>query len=147
LPIAISFAPANVVKGWVERYRAAADKADWMPGPDHVLYRHLAHVARSDAAATEEMQEANAARARVAAQTPSTGAEMGGPAAQSRTPPPSFFTPYFFGGPETVIARAEEMRSAGVGILDLAFIIPGGERQAEALKTFAAKAMPALAKM
>jgi hypothetical protein len=75
-----------------------ADKAGWMPGPDHVLYRHLAHVAESDAAAIEEIQEANAARA--AAQTASTGAEMSGPAAQPRTPPPSFFTPYFFGGPE-----------------------------------------------
>ncbi|HEY1707324.1 MAG TPA: LLM class flavin-dependent oxidoreductase [Rhizomicrobium sp.] len=147
LPIAISFAPANVVKGWVERYRAAADKAGWMPGPDHVLYRHLAHIAASDAAATEEMHEASAARARAAAQMASPAAEMGGPGAQPRTPPPAFFTPYFFGGPKTVIARAEEMRNAGVGILDLAFIIPGGERQAQALKTFAAAVMPALAKM
>jgi hypothetical protein len=39
------------------------------------------------------------------------------------------------------------MRNAGVGILDLALIIPGGERQAEALKSFAAKAMPALASL
>ena len=142
LSIGMSFAPPPVVKKWVELYRSEADKAGWKPTPDNVLYRHIAHVAASDAEATEQMQEAGAARARSAAHA-SHGREMGGPA-QNR---PSFFQPYFFGGPETVIAKAKELADCGVGILDLAFAIPGTDYQARALKTFGDLALRSLAKM
>jgi len=158
LSIGMSFAPSPVVKKWVELYRTECDKAGWKPTPDHVLYRHIAHIAASDAEAAEQMQEAGAARARRAGRErasaghepaggasgqPGAGREMGGPA-QAR---PSFFTPYFFGGPETVIARAKELADCGVGILDLAFGIPGADYQAQAIKTFGELAMPTLAKI
>jgi alkanesulfonate monooxygenase SsuD/methylene tetrahydromethanopterin reductase-like flavin-dependent oxidoreductase (luciferase family) len=155
LSIGMSFAPPPVVKKWVELYRYECDKAGWKPTADNVLYRHIAHIAASDAEAAEQMQEAGAARARQAHARASAapaaassghaseGREMGGPA-QAR---PSFFTPYFFGGPETVIAKAKELADCGVGVLDLAFGIPGADYQARALKTFGEKALPALAKV
>jgi alkanesulfonate monooxygenase SsuD/methylene tetrahydromethanopterin reductase-like flavin-dependent oxidoreductase (luciferase family) len=150
LSIGMSFAPPPVVKKWVELYRAEADKAGWQPTAYNVLYRHIAHIAASDAEAAEQMQEAGAARARLARERasaghsePSAGREMGGPA-QAR---PSFFTPYFFGGPETVIAKAKELADCGVGILDLAFGIPGADYQARAIKTFGEKALPTLTRI
>ncbi len=151
LSIGMSFAPPPVVKQWVNLYRAEADKAGWQPTAENVLYRHIAHIASSDAEAKEQMQEAGAARARARAGRDhsashgraSAGREMGGPA-QSQ---PSFFTPYFFGGPETVMAKAKELADCGVGILDLAFGIPGADYQARAIKTFGEKVLPRLAKM
>jgi alkanesulfonate monooxygenase SsuD/methylene tetrahydromethanopterin reductase-like flavin-dependent oxidoreductase (luciferase family) len=141
LSIAMSFAPPAMVKTWVDRYRAEADKCGWAPTPDNVLYRHLAHVADSDSSADAEMKEASAARASAAARG-SAAREMGGPAAR-----PAFFTPFFHGGPETVVEKAAQLRDCGVGILDLAFVIPGADRQGRAIKTFGEKVMPKLARM
>jgi hypothetical protein len=60
---------------------------------------------------------------------------------------PAFFTPFFHGSPDTVAQKAAQLRDCDVGILDLAFVIPGAKRQGQAIKTFGEKVMPKLAKM
>ena len=146
LSIAISFAPPEAVKRWVELYRAEADKAGWQPTADNVLYRHLAHVAESDADADAEMREAAAARARIAAERATTRGDGARARRDGPNPaPPGFFTPYFYGGPERVIERAAALRDCGVGILDIGFVIPGADRQARALRVFGERVLPTLA--
>lgn len=147
LSIAISFAPPDTVKKWVALYHAECDKAGWQPTRDNVLYRHIAHIADSDALAREQMAEAAAARASSAAtHSDSTAREMGGPAAPP-SPRPALFQPFFFGGPRTFTERVATMRDCGVGIVDFAFGIPGVGYQAQALKTFGAKVQSELARL
>ncbi len=91
LGLAISFAPVEQVARAVSLYRAEAEKAGWSPGPDQVLYRAVAEISESDAAAPSPQ-----------------GGE-------------GIFRPFFFGGPKRVIGQVESLRAAGVGVVDMAF--------------------------
>jgi alkanesulfonate monooxygenase SsuD/methylene tetrahydromethanopterin reductase-like flavin-dependent oxidoreductase (luciferase family) len=143
LSIAISFATLEVVKKWVELYKSEADKHGWTPTADNVLYRHIAHVGDTDALATEEYDAAVAARAGETAKLRNEGQEMGGPAAAAN----AMFKPFLFGGPETVKAKIATVRDAGVGILDLAFGIPGCTNQGEAIARFGKTVLPGVASL
>ena len=118
LGLAISFAPPDQVARSVAEYRALAEKAGWSPTADHVLYRAVAQVAASDAAADAP-----------AAQT-----------SQGR------FDPYFTGGPERVLSQIEALREAGVGVIDMAFGAMGPERSIAALEMLSREVLPVIRK-
>src|SRR3546814_6350611 len=46
--IAFSFAPPEVVKKWIELYRAECAKEGWEPTPNHILYRGITYCADTD---------------------------------------------------------------------------------------------------
>lgn len=141
LSIAMSFAPLEIVKKWVALYGAEADKHGWKPTADNVLYRHIAHLGESDALAKEQYNAAVATRAGETARLRDQGKEMGGPAAHGN----AMFTPFLFGGPETVRAQIAAVRDAGVGILDIAFGIPGTDNQGRAIELFGKTVLPKVA--
>jgi alkanesulfonate monooxygenase SsuD/methylene tetrahydromethanopterin reductase-like flavin-dependent oxidoreductase (luciferase family) len=143
LSIAMSFLPLDVAAKFIAIYREEAEKAGWTPTPDNILYRHFTHVAATDADAAREMGEAMAEAASHVPTTAEAAAEMSGSAS---APPPeqADFRPYFFGGPETIVERARALSELGVGVLDLAFIIPGGERQGKSARVFGETALKAV---
>ena len=99
LGLAISFASPEQVAKSVELYRNEADKAGWAPTADNVLYRAIAQVAESDAAAADQAAEMQARRTAM---------------------PAGLFAPRFHGGPTQVLEQIDAFRAAGVGVIDLA---------------------------
>jgi len=137
LGIGFSFAPPEVVKGWVDLYYKAAAGFGWTPTPDHIIYRGLAYVAETDAKA-----EADAAAyfgAKAAEQAKITSETMGGPPIT-----PLILEPYFLGGTDTVVERFATLRDCGVGVVDMAFVIGSHEQQVASLELFAEKIIPTL---
>lgn len=113
LGLAISFAPPQQVAKAVSLYRAEAEKAGWQPTPDHVVYRAIAQVAESDAAADD-----------LAAHTP------------------SLFAPYFKGGPNRILSQIEVLRDAGVGVIDMALGGGGHAHAMASLGLLATEVLP-----
>lgn len=118
LGLAISFAPPEQVAKSVALYRSEAEKAGWQPTPDHVVYRAIAQVAESDAAADDARAQA-----------------------------PSFFAPYFTGGPKRILGQIEVLRDAGVGVIDMALGVGGHAHALASLGVLAAEVLPQLRTM
>ena len=133
--IAFSFAPMEVVKAWVDLYAAECARHGWVPTPDHVIYRGLAHVAESDAQAGADAAAFFGAKA--AEQASMQSATLGGPPIV-----PLILEPFFFGGPETLLQRYNEVRACGVGVTDLAFVVGSPEQQARSIERFARDVLP-----
>ena len=130
LGMGISFAPIPIIRRWVELYREEAEKAGWSPGPEHVIYRGLSHLTDTDEAA----EKAQAAR-------PTINVDPQGPLAH-------IARPYFLGSSATVIGQIQDLRDAGVGVVDIAFAAGVGaidyERQADQVSQFAEEVMPTI---
>ena len=124
LSIAIGFAPPAKVKEQVDIYRRAARAAGWEPTHDNVLYRGRMIIAETDSAANEIAERV---RARAPATTP-TGAPAG---AGGGDPTAGVAGIQFVGGPDTVLKKAQVLRDAGVGILDVAVAGGGMTRSME----------------
>jgi alkanesulfonate monooxygenase SsuD/methylene tetrahydromethanopterin reductase-like flavin-dependent oxidoreductase (luciferase family) len=133
--IAFSFAPVDVVAGWVRLYHAEAAKAGWQPGPDKVIYRGIAYAAASDEQAQTDMETFFGKKAAEQAQIQQE--TMGGPPVV-----PLITQPYFVGGPQTLKARFETLRDCGVGVVDLAWGIGDPAQREAAMDCFAAKVLP-----
>lgn len=118
LGLAISFAPPAQIAKSVLLYRAEAEKAGWTPTTDHVLYRAIASVADSDAAAED-----------------------------SSATTPSIFAPFFHGGPKRILGQIETLRDAGVGIIDMAFGGGGHARAVASLELLAREVLPKMRTM
>ncbi len=118
LGLAISFAPVEHVARMVALYRAEADKAGWSPTSEHVLYRAVAHVSQSEAAA---------------AASPAGGEGI--------------FRPFFVGGPKQVIGQIESLHAAGVGVVDMAFAPGPHERALASVDVLAEAVLPAMRAM
>jgi alkanesulfonate monooxygenase SsuD/methylene tetrahydromethanopterin reductase-like flavin-dependent oxidoreductase (luciferase family) len=130
LGMGISFAPIPIIRRWVDLYRAEAEKAGWSPGPDHIIYRGLAHIAETDAKAEAALKGA-----------PPIPVDPNGPLAH-------IARPYFLGSPSTVIGQIEALRDAGVGVIDMAFASGVGaidyEHQADVVNQFAEEILPTI---
>ncbi|HXQ10788.1 MAG TPA: LLM class flavin-dependent oxidoreductase [Caulobacteraceae bacterium] len=117
LGLAISFAPPEQVARAVALYRAEAEKAGWAPTPGHILYRAVAQVGETDAAAES-----------------AAGGE-------------GRFRPYFFGGPQRVLDQIARLAAAGVGIVDMAFAAVGHARAMAAVDILAEQVLPTMRTM
>lgn len=128
LGMGISFAPAPIIRRWIQLYREEAEKAGWSPGPEHIIYRGLAHLAATDA----EAEQALAGR-------PALDVDPQGPLAH-------IARPYFLGSPATVLRQCEVLHELGVGVIDMAFASGVGaidyDRQADVVSLFAEEVMP-----
>lgn len=133
--IGFSFAPPEVVKKWIDLYRAECAKEGWEPTPNHVIYRGITYCAATDEQADADM------RAFFGKQAEETGklqsATLGGPPVLDLVA-----KPYFVGGPETLIKKFEVLRDIGVGICDLPFVIGSPEQQRASLELFGEKVLP-----
>lgn len=117
LGLAISFAPVEQVARMVALYRTEAEKAGWSPTSDHVLYRAIAQVSESDAAAA----------------SPAGGEGI--------------FRPFFVGGPKSVLGQVEQLRAAGVGVIDMAFAAIGHARALASVDILAEAVLPTMRAM
>jgi alkanesulfonate monooxygenase SsuD/methylene tetrahydromethanopterin reductase-like flavin-dependent oxidoreductase (luciferase family) len=131
LGMGISFAPPKIIQRWVELYRAEAEKAGWTPGPEHIIYRGLAHVAESDEAACKAIE----------GRGPSFPIDPEGPLAY-------IARPYFLGSPATVIEQIAVLRDLGVGVIDMAFASGVGaidyDQQVDVVNQFAEEVLPTI---
>jgi alkanesulfonate monooxygenase SsuD/methylene tetrahydromethanopterin reductase-like flavin-dependent oxidoreductase (luciferase family) len=118
--LAISFEGLAGVRERVAIFKRAAREAGWEPPRKDVLFRGRMIVAEDDA-------RADAIADRVAPNMTSVAQQGGDPTA-------GFGGIQFPGGPDKVLAKAEALHDAGVGIIDVALI---GARMEEALETFA----------
>ena len=134
--IAFSFIPPELVKAWVELYRAEAAKEGWEPTPEHVIYRGLAYVADSDAQAQAETAAFFGARAE--AQSKLEVSTMGGPPVNALI----LAKPYFLGSPATVLKDFAILRDCGVGVADMVFSIGDHAQQEHAMELFARHVLP-----
>src|SRR3546814_7338416 len=75
--IAFSFAPPEVVKKWIELYRAECAKEGWEPTPNHILYRGITYCAETDEQAYADMEAYFGMKAEESAKLQS--ATLGGP--------------------------------------------------------------------
>ncbi len=124
LSIAIGFAPPPKVKQQVDIYKKAAREAGWEPTHDNVLYRGRMIIGETDAAAQEIAD-------RIAGQGPAmtpTGAPAGAGGGDPTAGPAGV---QFLGSVESIVAKAEQLHEAGVGILDVAFAGGGMTRSME----------------
>jgi alkanesulfonate monooxygenase SsuD/methylene tetrahydromethanopterin reductase-like flavin-dependent oxidoreductase (luciferase family) len=132
LSMGMSFAAAEVVKHWIELYRAEADKAGWTPGPEHILYRGTAHLAETDEDARQQFMAATG-------RDPAAMPEPQGTLAY-------IMRPYFFGSPKSVLGQIEMLRELGVGTIDMGFQAGVGlvdyEGQAKQMALFAREVIP-----
>lgn len=135
--IAFSFAPLDVVAGWIKLYHAEAAKAGWQPRPDQVIYRGIAYAAKTDAQALAEMGAFFGKKAVEQAQIQQK--TMGGPPIV-----PMVTEPFFVGGPDTLKGRFEALRDCGVGVVDLAWGIGDPAQREAAMDCFAADVLPAV---
>jgi alkanesulfonate monooxygenase SsuD/methylene tetrahydromethanopterin reductase-like flavin-dependent oxidoreductase (luciferase family) len=135
--IAFSFAPPEIVRRWVDLYRAEAAKAGWAPTGDHVVYRGIAYPAASDGQAMDDM--GGFFDEKVAEQAQFKQLALGGPPVV-----PLVSEPFFVGGPETLIGRFETLRDCGVGVVDLAYGIGTHAQQMVAMDLFAERVLPAV---
>jgi alkanesulfonate monooxygenase SsuD/methylene tetrahydromethanopterin reductase-like flavin-dependent oxidoreductase (luciferase family) len=127
LSAAIGFAGLDGVKRQVEVYRRAAREAGWEPTHEDILFRGRMIVAEDDAQA-EQIAERMAPGMRTAAARGTTGGAGGG------DPTAGIAGLQFMGGPDKVLAKAQALHDAGVGIIDVAVI---GAGMKNALETFA----------
>jgi alkanesulfonate monooxygenase SsuD/methylene tetrahydromethanopterin reductase-like flavin-dependent oxidoreductase (luciferase family) len=134
LSVAIGFAPPAKVKQQVDIYKAAAREAGWEPSADNVLYRGRMIVGESDTAA-QEIAERIGVRAGIGA-----GAGAGG-----GDPTAGVAGVQFLGGVDTVLAKANALAEAGVGIIDVAFAGGGVRRSMELFARSFAEPLKAVA--
>jgi alkanesulfonate monooxygenase SsuD/methylene tetrahydromethanopterin reductase-like flavin-dependent oxidoreductase (luciferase family) len=137
LGIGFSFVEPEQAAAGVKLYKDEAEKAGWTPSPEHVIYRGLAYMAETDQRAFEEMGAYFADKAAAAAALQSK--TMGGPPNA-----PLIQAPYFVGSPQTVLGKFEVLRDAGVGLVDMAFVIGSHEQQVKAIELFAKTVLPTL---
>ncbi|HXQ17506.1 MAG TPA: LLM class flavin-dependent oxidoreductase [Caulobacteraceae bacterium] len=122
LSVAIGFAPPAKVKQQVDLYKAAARAAGWEPTADNVLYRGRMIVGENDAAAQEIAE-------RIGIRGAAAGIGSGAPAgAGGGDPTAGVAGVQFMGGVDTILAKANALAQAGVGIIDVAFA-GGGMRR------------------
>ncbi len=133
--IAFSFAPPEVVKGWIELYRAECAKAGWEPTPDHVIYRGIAYCAPTDAQAETDMIAYFGQQAEASSKLQS--ATLGGPPVLDLVA-----KPYFVGSPATLIEKLRVLHEIGVGVVDLPFVIGNANQQRASLDLFGKEVMP-----
>ncbi len=133
--IAFSFAPPEVVKGWIELYRAECAKEGWEPTPDHVIYRGITYCAPSDAQAEADMVAYFGKQAEEQGKLQS--ATLGGPPVLDLVA-----KPYFVGGPETLVEKFRTLHEIGVGVCDLPFVVGTPEQQRAALELFGKEVLP-----
>lgn len=134
--IAFSFAPPDVIRGWIELYRAETARNGWEPTPKHILYRGLTYLAETD-----EQAEADVVAffgAKVEEQSKIASSSMGGPPINSLI----ILKPYFVGAPSTVLKAFDVLRQCGVGVVDMAFTIGTHARQVTAMELFAKEVLP-----
>ena len=135
--IAFSFAPLDIVKEWVDLYYRECARHGWVPSPEQVIYRGLAHVA-----ATDEQAAADAAvhfGAKSAEQARMQSKTLGGPPVV-----PLILEPYFMGSPATLLQRYRALSDCGVGVTDLAFVIGTPQQQARSIELFGQAVLPEL---
>jgi alkanesulfonate monooxygenase SsuD/methylene tetrahydromethanopterin reductase-like flavin-dependent oxidoreductase (luciferase family) len=130
LGMGISFAALPVIRRWVDLYKSEAEKAGWTPGPEHIIYRGLAHLAPSDAEAEKALEG-----------RPKIDVDPQGPLAH-------IARPYVFGSPSTVLGQIRDLHDAGVGVVDMAFATGVGaidyERQGDVMTMFAEEVLPTM---
>jgi alkanesulfonate monooxygenase SsuD/methylene tetrahydromethanopterin reductase-like flavin-dependent oxidoreductase (luciferase family) len=136
--IAFSFAPPEVIRNWIELYRAEAAKEGWEPTPAHVMYRGLVYLAESDERAGAEAAAFFGARAEAQAKLQS--ATMGGPPLNALI----IGKPYFLGSPDTVLKAFDVLRECGVGVVDMVFTIGDHAQQENAMELFARHVLPTI---
>jgi alkanesulfonate monooxygenase SsuD/methylene tetrahydromethanopterin reductase-like flavin-dependent oxidoreductase (luciferase family) len=133
--IAFSFAPPEMVKKWIALYRKEAARRGWTPTPEHIVYRGITYVARTDEQATAEMGEYFGRKAAESAQF--QAATLGGPPILNLVS-----QPYFVGSPATVIERFATLRDCGVGVVDMVFGVGTPETKAAVMDTIAREVLP-----
>ena len=129
LGLAMSFMPSAAVKRIVTLYKDEAKKAGWTPTADHILYRAMCQIAD-----TNEPHE-----------TPYDKADNQ-TKAEGKDAPLFVMGAYISGGPRNVLRQIEQLRDAGVGILDMnvnsSVEIAGSDGQVVATELFAKKILP-----
>lgn len=133
--IAFSFAPPEMVKGWIELYRAECAKAGWEPTPNHVIYRGITYCAPTDAQAEADMIAFFGQQAEEQGKLQS--ATLGGPPVLDLVA-----KPYFVGSPATLVEKFRVLHDVGVGICDLPFVVGTPAQQRAALDLFGAEVLP-----
>src|SRR3546814_20506695 len=103
--IAVSLAPPEEVKKWIDLYRAECAKEGWEPTPNHILYRGITYCAETDEQAYADMEAYFGMKAEESAKLQS--ATLGGPPVLDLVA-----KPYFVGGPETMLKKLEEIGRA-----------------------------------
>jgi alkanesulfonate monooxygenase SsuD/methylene tetrahydromethanopterin reductase-like flavin-dependent oxidoreductase (luciferase family) len=135
--IAFSFAPPEAVRDGISLYRKECARAGWQPAPAHVIYRGMSYIAASDQQANDDA--AAFFGVKMAEQAQLRSATLGGPPVNDL-----IITPYFLGGPGTVLDRFAVLRDIGVGSVDMAFTIGTHDQQRESVSLFARTVLPAL---
>jgi alkanesulfonate monooxygenase SsuD/methylene tetrahydromethanopterin reductase-like flavin-dependent oxidoreductase (luciferase family) len=150
--IAFSFADPVDVKKWVDLYKEKCREEGWESTPEHVLYRGLAYVAESDAAAESGLAAHFATRMaqgaefqrKMLAQPAPTPTTSGLTPARGHAPPltPFILRPYFLGGRKLVLEKIHTLRQCGVGVIDMDFTIGTYEEQLAATEICGRDVLP-----
>ena len=143
LGMALSFMALSGVKERIALYRGEAEKAGWRPDADHILYRGLGHLARSDADAEREVTEGMEAKVAASLKLQADencAVEPDAPIAERRP----LFRPVFQGSPRGVRDITRAFHDAGVGTLDIAFHwgATSYEQQLRSMTLFAEHVIP-----
>ena len=143
LGLAMSFLPLAAAEQRIALYRSEADKAGWLPGREHILYRGIGHLAETDEQAKGEITAATEARIATARKIESEencAPPLGAPVVE-RAP---VFQPLFNGSPRRVSELARAFHEAGVGTLDIAFHWgpTSYEQQVRSMTMFAEQVIP-----
>ncbi|WP_306812047.1 LLM class flavin-dependent oxidoreductase [Sphingobium sp. CFD-1] len=133
--IGFSFAPPEVVKKWIDLYRAECAKEGWEPTPNHVIYRGIIYCAPSDQQAYADLESFFGQQAEEQGKLQS--ATLGGPPVLDLVA-----KPYFVGSPDTLIEKFQTLRDIGVGVCDLPFVVGSPEQQRASLELFGKEVLP-----
>ncbi len=143
LGLAMSFLPLAVAEQRIALYRSEANKLGWAPGPEHILYRGIGHLAETDEEAEREISDATEVRIAAARKIERE---------ENCAPPPNapiverapVFQPLFKGSPRRVCDIAHAFYEAGVGTLDIAFHwgTTSYEQQLRSMTLFAERVIP-----
>lgn len=139
----MSFLPLAVAEQRIALYRSEANKLGWAPGPEHILYRGIGHLAETDEEAEREISDATEVRIAAARKIERE---------ENCAPPPNapiverapVFQPLFKGSPRRVCDIAHAFYEAGVGTLDIAFHwgTTSYEQQLRSMTLFAERVIP-----
>ena len=135
LGIGFSFADPTDVVRWIDLYRDECAREGWTPTPEQIVYRGIAFAADSDAEAQAGLESHFGRKAQEAAYLAQK--TLGGPPQLQLV-----LEPYFVGGPQTLINKFEVLRDAGVGVVDMAFVVGTPQQQRDSIEVFAGTVMP-----
>jgi alkanesulfonate monooxygenase SsuD/methylene tetrahydromethanopterin reductase-like flavin-dependent oxidoreductase (luciferase family) len=144
LGLAMSFLPLASAAQRIQIYREEADKAGWRPGPEHILYRGIGHLAETDDQAEQEMTEGTERRIATAHQV-EMEQHCAPPAGSPEVERAPIFQPLFKGSPRRVIETVRAFHEAGAGTFDVAFHWGATtyEQQVRSMTMFAEHVIPA----